>query len=91
MLSKKLGIIIMGVSGVGKTTIGRLLSEEKGIPFFDADQYHSTENIAKMSAGLPLDDEDRKGWLFALNNLLQEELKTNSCILSCSALKKSYR
>ena len=91
MHSKKIGIIIMGVSGVGKTTIGRLLSEEKGIPFFDADEYHSAENIQKMSAGLPLDDADRKGWLLALNILLLEELKTNSCILSCSALKKSYR
>ena len=91
MFSKKIGIIIMGVSGVGKSTIGRLLSAEKGIPFFDADDYHSPENIQKMSAGLPLDDGDRKGWLLALHNLLQEELITNSCILSCSALKKSYR
>jgi 6-phosphogluconate dehydrogenase len=84
-------IYIMGVSGSGKSTIGKLLSKELNIPFFDGDDFHPQANIDKMSSGLPLNDEDRYGWLVSLNVLAKEQLKNNSCIIVCSALKKSYR
>lgn len=81
----------MGVSGVGKSTIGQLLSNELGIPFFDGDDFHPQENITKMSNGIPLNDDDRQGWLETLNKLAKTELQTNSCIIVCSALKQKYR
>ena len=80
----------MGVSGSGKTTIGRLLSEALGRPFFDADDYHPTENIKKMNSGVPLTDEDRKPWLDRLNQLCLQH-QTEGMVLACSALKESYR
>lgn len=89
--NQPLAIFIMGVSGSGKTTVGKKLSANTGIPFFDADDYHSTANKAKMAAGIPLTDEDRKDWLFQLNKLAVEQLITGSCIIACSALKKVYR
>lgn len=89
--NKPLAILIMGVSGSGKTTVGKKLSAKTGIPFFDADDYHSPANKAKMAAGIPLTDEDRKDWLSQLNNLAVEHLKTGSCIIACSALKRAYR
>lgn len=84
-------IFIMGVSGCGKSTIGKLLSEKLNIPFFDGDDFHPQSNIDKMSSGMPLNDEDRYGWLVVLNQLANKQLKNNSCIIVCSALKKSYR
>ena len=81
----------MGVSGVGKSTIGKLLAETLQIPFFDGDDYHPKENIEKMSKGLPLNDEDRMGWLAILNQLGKNQIKNNSCVIVCSALKESYR
>ena len=84
-------IFIIGVSGVGKSTIGKLLSKELNIPYFDGDDYHPQDNILKMSNGQPLTDADRQPWLFALNNLAKKQLTTNSCIIACSALKKTYR
>ncbi|WP_083415645.1 NADP-dependent phosphogluconate dehydrogenase [Algibacter lectus] len=84
-------IFIMGVSGCGKSTIGELLSQELEIPFFDGDDFHPQSNIDKMSSGVPLNDEDRHGWLVTLNDLAKSELRDNSCIIVCSALKKSYR
>jgi 6-phosphogluconate dehydrogenase len=83
--------IIMGVSGVGKSTIGNLLSEELKIPFYDGDDFHPEENILKMSKGEALIDNDRQGWLQTLNNLAIKELKKIGCIIVCSALKESYR
>eukprot|EP01035_Chromulina_nebulosa_P052582 gene52582-71743_t len=62
----------MGVSGSGKTTIGKLLSEKIDLPFFDADDFHSTANKAKMHAGQPLTDDDRQEWLTTLNELAQK-------------------
>lgn len=84
-------IIIMGVSGSGKTTIGELLSAETGWPFYDADSFHPKENIDKMKAGIPLTDDDRWPWLDAMNHFAKEKIKTTPVILSCSALKEIYR
>lgn len=81
-------VVVMGVSGAGKTTIGRLLAERLGCPFLDADEFHPPENVAKMAAGTALSDEDRWPWLRGLN----EKLKAaESAVLACSALKESYR
>ena len=81
----------MGVSGSGKSTIGKLLSSKMKIPFFDGDDFHPECNVLKMSKGYALNDDDRFGWLKTLNNLAKKELKSNSCIIVCSALKKNYR
>lgn len=83
---------IMGVSGSGKTTIGKSLSAHLNIPFFDADDFHSEANVAKMAAGLPLNDDDRIGWLTSLNNKAIEQAKIKEgAIIACSALKEKYR
>ena len=81
---------VMGVSGCGKSTIGKLLAEEFDIPFLDGDDYHPETNVKKMAAGNPLDDTDRKGWLERLNTLSLEH-KDIGVVIACSALKKSYR
>ncbi len=81
----------MGVSGVGKSTIGNLLSEKLEIPFFDGDDFHPPSNILKMSNKQALTDEDREPWLIALNALAKNSIGTSSCIIACSALKQSYR
>lgn len=78
----------MGVSGSGKSTIGAPLAARLGLPFLDADEFHPPENVAKMAAGIPLDDDDRRPWLERLN----AELRSRSAaVLACSALKQSYR
>ncbi len=83
---------IIGVSGSGKTTIGKSLSAHLNIPFFDADGFHSTTNVAKMAAGTPLTDDDRVDWLKALNNKAIEQIKNKKgAIIACSALKEKYR
>lgn len=82
--------IIMGVSGSGKTTIGILLAKALHIPFFDGDDFHSKENVAKMASGHPLTDADRQGWLNRLNELAKENIQKGAVIV-CSALKESYR
>ncbi len=85
-------VVLMGVSGVGKTTIGRLLAARMGWKFEDADDYHSEENRRKMAAGIPLTDADREQWLNALHHLmLRYREKVESVILACSALKQQYR
>lgn len=84
-------IFIMGVAGSGKTTIGELLAAETAIPFFDADNFHPRNNIAKMKSGLPLDDEDRLPWLEVLNTLAAEQVQLKGVIIACSALKEKYR
>jgi 6-phosphogluconate dehydrogenase len=83
-------IFIMGVSGSGKTTIGKLLSKQTGFPFFDADDFHSAANIEKMKAGIPLTDENRKEWLQSLNQLAKKQQSTGA-VIACSALKEVYR
>ncbi|MCA0931134.1 NADP-dependent phosphogluconate dehydrogenase [Lutimonas saemankumensis] len=84
-------IIVMGVSGCGKTTIARELSNRLDIPFYDADSYHPQENIDKMSSGTPLNDQDRASWLEILSSNLQEWEAVNGAVLACSALKEKYR
>ncbi len=82
--------VVMGVSGCGKSTIGKLLAKTFDIPFFDGDDYHPTANVQKMAAGIPLDDTDRKGWLQQLN-ILAIQHKNTGAVIACSALKASYR
>ncbi|MBK9982926.1 MAG: gluconokinase [Saprospiraceae bacterium] len=84
-------IFVMGVSGSGKTTIGQMLADKLGIPFFDGDDYHPVENVAKMRDGIPLDDADRYSWLKQLHGIASEGIKQNGGVIACSALKESYR
>lgn len=81
----------MGVSGCGKTTVGKLLAAATGIPFVDADAFHPKENIEKMANGIALTDADRKPWLENLNQALKQKSQEKGMILACSALKESYR
>ena len=84
--------LVMGVSGSGKSTIGRALAEQLACPFYDGDDFHSPENVAKMSSGAPLTDDDRWPWLDRLARLVNERLdREETAVLACSALKKSYR
>ena len=81
----------MGVSGSGKTTVGKALASALGIPFYDADDFHPQDNIVKMDQGIPLLDLDRESWLETLSkNLTQWEAATGA-VLACSALKEMYR
>ena len=85
-------IVLMGVSGSGKTTIGEILSERLGWAFYDADDFHNEANKKKMNAGIPLTDDDRQDWLLALQRLLREnDAAGRNILLACSALKERYR
>jgi gluconokinase len=85
-------IVVMGVSGAGKTTVGRELAQAIGWEFHDADDYHSPENIAKMHRGEGLTDADRMPWLAALRNLVGAAVSEGRhIVLACSALKQTYR
>jgi gluconokinase len=91
-VKKTWAVIVMGVSGSGKTTVGQELAQRLGWGFYDADNFHPKENVAKMSSGTPLTDEDRNPWLEALNGLISRNLgKNQSIVLACSALKEKYR
>ncbi|WP_084729752.1 gluconokinase [Streptacidiphilus neutrinimicus] len=83
-------VVVMGVSGVGKTTVARLLAERLGVPLGDADDLHPPANIAKMAAGIPLDDADRRPWLEAIGRWLRERDGTGG-VVACSALKRGHR
>ena len=85
-------VIVMGVSGVGKTSLGEALAERLGWRFIEGDDYHSPENVAKMACGVALADADRWPWLDRLNHeLARLEEQGASAVLACSALKESYR
>jgi gluconokinase len=81
-------VLVMGVSGSGKSTVGTLLSQRLGYEFIDADEHHPPANVEKMAAGVPLEDADRWPWLDRLNSLLRSK---SDAVLACSALKKIYR
>ena len=85
-------IVLMGVTGSGKTTIGQKLSAELDWKYYDADDFHPPANVEKMRAGIPLDDTDRIPWLEILSDLIRNCLERGEdAVLACSALKKSYR
>jgi gluconokinase len=85
-------VIVFGVSGAGKTTIGKLLAEELGWQFYEADDFHPRANIEKMRSGLPLTDEDRWPWLERLREQIMRSLAAKeNAVLACSALKRMYR
>lgn len=85
-------VIVMGVSGSGKTTVGKLLATSLNWDFSDADDFHSAANIAKMSLGMALDDADRMPWLLELQSAIADWLQVKkNVVLACSALKATYR
>ena len=85
-------LIVMGVSGSGKSTIGEMLAERLGWTFEDGDRFHPASNVAKMSAGHPLTDEDRRPWLQAIANEIDRVCKAGErAVIACSALKRAYR
>jgi gluconokinase len=83
-------IIVMGVTGVGKTTVGRLVADALHVPFLDADEFHSAAAKAQMHEGIPLTDAERAPWLDRLNHALRERTATGA-VLACSALTDDYR
>ncbi|MBR7678506.1 gluconokinase, partial [Streptomyces daliensis] len=83
-------VVVMGVAGTGKSTVGELLARELGVPYAEADAFHPPANIAKMTAGTPLDDTDRAPWLDAIGAWARERDGLGG-VVSCSALKRAYR
>lgn len=82
-------VVVMGVSGSGKSTVGKAIAREVGVPYADADRLHPEQNINKMKAGFALDDDDRRPWLDAVGSWLADHL--DGGVMSCSALKRRYR
>lgn len=84
--------VVMGVSGCGKSTVGRHLAQALGLHYLEGDEFHPAENVARMAAGIALTDADRHGWLSSLSQrLAQAQAADEGLVLSCSALKRSYR
>jgi gluconokinase len=91
-ISRPRFLIVMGVSGCGKTTVGRALAESLGWDFYEGDDFHPPANVAKLAAGVPLDDGDRAPWLAVLRDLIASRLTLDRPgVLACSALKERYR
>ncbi len=85
-------LVVMGVSGSGKSTVGKELAARLQWPYADGDAFHSPENVAKMAAGIPLTDADRWPWLHTVERWIAEKLRADtSCVVACSALRTSYR
>jgi gluconokinase len=85
-------LVLMGVSGSGKTTIGQILARELGLSFYEGDLLHPPRNVAKMTRGEPLDDQDRAEWLLSVRHLIDDVLaKHERSVITCSALKEDYR
>ncbi|MCT9093708.1 gluconokinase [Streptomyces sp. ASQP_92] len=89
-MNSPLTIVVMGVAGTGKTTIGPLVAERLGVPYAEGDDFHPAANVAKMSAGVPLDDDDRWPWLDAIGAWAHDRAGLGG-VVSSSALKRSYR
>lgn len=84
--------VVMGVSGCGKSTVGQALATANDVAFVEGDQFHPAANVAKMSAGMPLNDDDRAGWLLALQEQIRTaRLRGEGLVISCSSLKRRYR
>jgi gluconokinase len=85
-------VVLMGVTGSGKSTVGKVLATDLGLKFYDADEYHPAANIEKMRRGIPLTDEDRKPWLQTLAKLIDDARdRGENIVLACSALKHAYQ
>ncbi|MER7564904.1 gluconokinase [Streptomyces sp. NPDC048523] len=85
-------VVVLGASGSGKTTVGKAVAEQLGVPFLEGDDFHPAANIAKMSAGHPLDDADREPWLRALAERIRQSAEAHEgLVMACSALKRAYR
>jgi gluconokinase len=92
MAAQLAAIVVMGVSGAGKSTVGRIVAERLSCPFRDADSFHPKANIEKMSRGEPLTDDDRWPWLAAIAAWIAEHRAAGTaCVVTCSALKRAYR
>ena len=91
MSDKFITILIMGVAGSGKTTIAKLLSKKINAFLIEADDYHSKNNIDKMSAGIPLNDDDRYDWLVKIKEEIDKRKSFQNLVVACSALKEKYR
>ncbi|MFD7341919.1 gluconokinase [Streptomyces violascens] len=89
-MNSPLTVVVMGVAGTGKTTIGPLVAARLGVPYAEGDDFHPAANVAKMSAGVPLDDEDRRPWLDAIGAWAHRRAGLGG-VVSSSALKRSYR
>lgn len=85
-------IVLMGVTGSGKSTVGKLLAQQLGWKFFEGDDFHSPANIEKMRRGMPLSDDDRRPWLEAIRESIRQMVeRSENAVIACSALKHSYR